>query len=66
MTLNLYDLINITDFIEFNELLCLDEVDNFAMGMQQLVRERELSFDFGDREIEMQNLGRSFIAEPIE
>jgi hypothetical protein len=53
MNMHLYDLINITDFIEFNELLNLSEVDNFAMGMHKLIRERELSFNFGDREIEM-------------
>jgi hypothetical protein len=34
LNMHLYDLVNVTDFIEFNELLSLSEVDNFAMGMQ--------------------------------
>ena len=33
MQLHLHELVNVTDFIEFNELLRLFEVDNYSMCM---------------------------------
>jgi hypothetical protein len=47
--LHLYDLVNVTDFIEFNEFLQLFQVDNFTMCMKALVQERELNYSFNER-----------------
>jgi len=64
--LHLYELVNVTDFIEFNEFLRLFEVDNYTMCMQALLKEKELNFNYESRQVEIHDLVHSFKASHLQ
>jgi hypothetical protein len=63
--LYLHELVNATDFIEFNELLRLFEVDSYPMCMQALIKEKELNYNYDNRQVEIHDLVDSFKAKHI-
>lgn len=59
-------MVNVTDFLEFNEFIQLFQVDEFAACMSALVQERELNYKFEERQLLGHDLGHSFNAEHLE